>query len=174
MFERFTDRARRVVVLAQQSARELGAGEVGNGHLLLGILREPDGLGGRVLAELGVDAALVREAVARGADADADALRTLGIDLEAVRRAVDGAFGEGALRRRPPRAGHIPFHAVAKKSLELSLREALRLRHRHIGTEHILLGLLRHDPGVAGGVLRRAGVDLDTVESQLCSWTRPA
>jgi ATP-dependent Clp protease ATP-binding subunit ClpA len=169
MFERFTHLARNVVIAAQGTARELDAPEVGNGHLLLGILHEPEGLGGQVLAELGVDAAQVRDAVTR--EADAAALRTLGIDLDAVRRAVDNAFGPGALDRRPPSPRHLPFAAAAKKSLELSLREALRLRSRSIGTEHILLGLLRHDPGVGGGVLRRAGVDHAAVESQLGAWS---
>ncbi len=169
MFERFTRRARGAVVAAQSAARELGASEVGSGHLLLGVLAEREGLGAKTLVELGVDPEQVREAVARRADAAA--LRTLGIDLDAVRRSVEGAFGPGALEGRGSPRGHIRFSAGAKKALELSLREALRLRHRHIGTEHLLLGLLRHDPGVAGGVLRDAGVDLAAVESQLCAWT---
>jgi len=173
MFERFTARARAAVVAAQQTARELGAGEIGDAHLLAGIVHDPDGLAARVLTELGVDPVRVHDAVAATSDADAAALRTLGIDLDEVRRAVDGVFGPGALDRRPPSRRHLPFGAGAKKSLELSLREALRLRHRHIGTEHILLAILRHDPGVGGGVLRRAGVDLAAVEQQLCALTSP-
>lgn len=164
MFQRFTHRARGAVVAAQQEARRLGAAEIQTGHLLLGVLAQRDGLGARALVELGVDPEQVRHAVAGGSDAAA--LRTLGIDLDSVRRSVEGAFGPGALERRGSPRGHIRFSAGAKKALELSLRESLRLRNRHIGTEHVLLGLLDAPHGMAAHVLAELGVTRDGVLAQ--------
>jgi ATP-dependent Clp protease ATP-binding subunit ClpC len=148
MFERFTDRARQVTVDAQATARRLGHGHIGTEHLLLGLL-ENDGIAAQVLSGAG----------------DAEALGAIGIDLGEVRRRMEASFGPGALQWHPdpncrgarPRSGHIPFTPRAKKVLELSLREALSLGHRYIGTEHILLGLIREGEGLAMLVLTRLG-----------------
>jgi ATP-dependent Clp protease ATP-binding subunit ClpA len=167
MFERFTDDARRAVVLAQEEAVALHHGWIGTEHVLLGVLETGSG-GARLLAGFGVDAAGVREdvvrTVGRGDDGiDPDALATLGIDLAAVRERVERAFGPGALSRR----GHcrrsgtsraIPFTARAKKALELTLREAVSLGERELRTEHLVLGLLRERDGVAARVLSERGV----------------
>ena len=131
MFERFTDRARRVVVLAQEEARLLNHNYIGTEHILLGLIRETEGIAGR-------------------------ALRSLGMRLESVRSQVVETIGEG---HRSP-SGHIPFTPRARKVLELSLREALQLGHDYIGTEHILLGLIREGDGVAAQVLEELGADL--------------
>jgi ATP-dependent Clp protease ATP-binding subunit ClpA len=173
MFERFTDRAREVAVRAQVEARRLGHPFIGTEHILLALL-QGDGVAARVLGGLGVTpAAVEREAVAEAGrgplgTADAEALGAIGIDLDEVRRRVEASFGEGALHWRPGRrrgrcrpplhAGHIPFSPRAKKVLELSLREALALKHNYIGTEHILLGLVREGEGLAMLILTRLGV----------------
>jgi len=183
MFERFTDRARQVAIDAQVSARRLGHGHVGTEHLLLGLL-QGDGIGARVLGALGITAAAVeREVLAevgRGplGSGDAEALGAIGIDLEEVRRRVEASFGPGALQWRPGRGcgrdrrlplfgGHIPFTPRAKKVLELSLREALALKHRYIGTEHILLGLVREGEGLAMLVLTRLGAGPDAIRARV-------
>ena len=138
MFERFTDRARRVVVLAQEEARMLNHDYIGTEHILLGLLREGDGVGARTLD-------------------------SLGISLDAVRQQVQEIIGRG---QQAP-SGHIQFTPRAKKALELSLRESLQLGHNCIGTEHMLLGLLREGDGVAAQVLVRLGADLDRVRQQV-------
>jgi len=138
MFERFTDRARRVVVLAQEEARMLKHNYIGTEHILLGLIHEGDGVA-------------------------AEALRALGIRLEAVRERVRDVVGEGSSAA----TGHIPFTPRAKKVLELSLREALQLGHNYIGTEHILLGLIREGDGVAAQVLVALGADLNRVRQQV-------
>jgi hypothetical protein len=138
MFERFTDRARRVVVLAQEEARMLDHNYIGTEHILLGLIHEQEGLA-------------------------AKALTSLGISLQAVRRQVEEIIGRG---KHAP-TGHIPFTPRAKKVLELSLREALQLGHNYIGTEHILLGLIREGDGVAAQVLVRLGADLNRVRHQV-------
>jgi ATP-dependent Clp protease ATP-binding subunit ClpA len=183
MFERFTDRARNVAVDAQRAARRLGHGYVGTEHILLGLL-QGDGIAARVLGGLGVTSGAVeREVLAEvgrgpfGAD-DAAALGTIGIDLEEVRRRVEASFGPGALNWRPGRGcgrgrrlplarGHIPFSPRAKKVLELSLREALALGHNYIGTEHILLGLLREGEGLAMLVLTRLGAGPQLIRARV-------
>jgi hypothetical protein len=134
MFERFTDRARRVLVLAQEEARALNHGFIGTEHILLGLIHEGEGLA-------------------------AKALESLGISLEAVRTKVEDAVGPAG----PSPTGNPPFTPRAKKVLELSLREALQLGHNYIGTEHMLLGLVREGEGVAAQVLRDLGADLVTV-----------
>ncbi|MEU4567608.1 Clp protease N-terminal domain-containing protein [Micromonospora sp. NPDC023956] len=179
MFERFTNRAREVVRRARDEA---GPDRVGSRHLLLALLADPDALATRVLATAGVPADDLRARVARhvhqGAvlgEADAAALRQIGIDLATIEARIDESFGPGALRRpvSPPRRGwwrrHAagPFTPRAKKVLELSLREALHLRHRHVGTEHILLGLLREGDGTAAQVLHEAGVDLSDLRRRV-------
>jgi ATP-dependent Clp protease ATP-binding subunit ClpA len=138
MFERFTDRARRVVVLAQEEARFLNHGYIGTEHLLLGLIHEGEGV-----------AAL--------------ALESLGISLQAVRAQVQEIVGQG----QGTPTGHIPFTPRAKKVLELSLRESQQLRHNYIGTEHILLGLVREGEGVAAQVLVKLGADLPRVRQQV-------
>jgi len=138
MFERFTDRARRVVVLAQEEARLLEHNSIGTEHLLLGLIHEGQGVA-------------------------ATALESLGISLEATRAQVEEVTGQG---RRAP-GGHIPFTPRAKKVLELSLREAKQLGHDYIGTEHILLGLVREGEGVAAQVLVRLGGDLSRVRQRV-------
>ncbi|WP_433533439.1 Clp protease N-terminal domain-containing protein [Micromonospora sp. CA-263727] len=177
MFERFTDRARAVVRRARDEARAEGRRPVGTEHLLLALLADGDGLAVRVLRDTGVTADDLRERIRRHteadgsglAEADAAALREIGIDLAAIVARIEDSFGPDALReagsaprRRWGRRRQLggPFSARAKKVLELSLREALRLRHKHIGTEHILLGLLREGDGLAALVLTEAGADL--------------
>jgi ATP-dependent Clp protease ATP-binding subunit ClpC len=134
LFERFTDRARRVVVLAQEEARLLNHNYIGTEHILLGLLNEGEGIA-------------------------AKALESLGINLSAVREQVVEIIGQG---QQAP-TGHIPFTPRAKKVLELSLREALQLGHNYIGTEHILLGLIREGEGVAAQVLQKLGAELQKV-----------
>jgi Clp amino terminal domain, pathogenicity island component/UvrB/uvrC motif len=143
MFERFTDRARRVVVLAQEEARMLNHGYIGTEHLLLGLIHEGEGVA-------------------------AKALKALGIDLDAVRQEVKEVIGRG---EQPP-SGHIPFTPRAKKVLELSLRESTQLGHNYIGTEHILLGLVREGEGVAAEVLVKLGADLSHVRQQVIQLLR--
>jgi ATP-dependent Clp protease ATP-binding subunit ClpC len=138
MFERFTDRARRVVVLAQEEARMLNHNYIGTEHILLGLIHEGEGVA-------------------------AKALESLGISLEAVRQQVEEIIGQG---QQAP-SGHIPFTPRAKKVLELSLREALQLGHNYIGTEHILLGLIREGEGVAAQILVKLGADLNRVRQQV-------
>jgi ATP-dependent Clp protease ATP-binding subunit ClpA len=177
MFERFTDEARNAVVAAQREASALDHGWIGTEHLLLALLADADGRAARVLRDFAVDVAWARgeveRIVGRGEpDLDADALATLGIDLDAVRERVERTFGAGALSRRRCRGGlmtggALPFTARAKKALELSLREAIAMGDDHIGSEHVLLGLAREGDGVAGGILRSRGIDRDAVRAGL-------
>ncbi|MEJ8279187.1 Clp protease N-terminal domain-containing protein [Pseudonocardia spirodelae] len=165
MFERFTDEARRVVVLAQEIARIRRAPRIGPEHLLLGLLRCPGTPGEELLAAAGVDTRAAERALDRTAGPagpDADALATLGIDLDAVRRAAERSFGAGAFDRASRgrwRSGHLRFDRAAKTVLELALREAVRRGDRFIGTEHVLLGLVRPDTA-ASRVLDEAGMTL--------------
>jgi Clp amino terminal domain, pathogenicity island component/UvrB/uvrC motif len=138
MFERFTDRARRVVVLAQDEARRLNHNYIGTEHILLGLIHEGEGVA-------------------------AKALESLGISLDAVRQQVEEIIGRG----QQAHPGHIPFTPRGKKVLELSLRESLQLGHNYIGTEHILLGLIREGDGVAAQVLVKLGADLNRVRQQV-------
>ncbi|MDX5318152.1 MAG: AAA family ATPase, partial [Actinomycetes bacterium] len=138
MFERFTDRARRVVVLAQEEARMLNHNYIGTEHILLGLIHEGEGVA-------------------------AKALESMGISQDGVRAQVIEIIGEG----QQATTGHIPFTPRAKKVLELSLREALQLGHNYIGTEHILLGLIREGEGVAAQVLTKLGADLNRVRQQV-------
>ena len=138
MLERFTDRARRVVVLAEEEARMLGHNWIGTEHLLLGVLREGDGVAARTLA-------------------------SLGISLQPVRQQVEEIIGP--VQQVP--GEHIPFTPRSKKVLELSLRESLQLGHDRVGTGHLLLGLIREGDGVAAQVLVRLGADLNQVRQQV-------
>ena len=167
MFERFTADAREAVVQAQTEARTLGADRIGTEHVLLGALRTPDTVATRALARLGVDRAEVLAAVRAlpPHSIDADALAGVGIDLDAVRAQVEASFGPGALDAVPSRAkaGHLPFETSGKKLLEVSLREAIRYKHRHIDTGHLLLGVARLDDSTAHRVLSTLGVGTDAV-----------
>ncbi|MEY4327870.1 MAG: hypothetical protein RIR71_540 [Actinomycetota bacterium] len=138
MFEKFTDKARRVVVLAQEEAKLLNHNYIGTEHILLGLIHEGEGVA-------------------------AKALEALGINLEQVREQVQEIIGQG---QQAP-SGHIPFTPRAKKVLELSLREALQLGHSYIGTEHLLLGLIREGEGVAAQVLTKLGADTNKVRQQV-------
>jgi hypothetical protein len=138
MFERFSDRARHVVVLAQDEARRLDHTWIGTEHLLLGLILEGEGVA-------------------------AKALKSLGISLDSVRQQVEEIIGRG---QEAP-SGHIPFTPRTKKVLELALRESQQLGHNYIGTEHILLGLIREGDGVAAQVLVNLGADLNRVRQQV-------
>ena len=139
MFERFTDRARQAVELAHDEAMRLNHSYIGTEHLLLGLIREGEGVA-------------------------AQALEALGISLDGVRQQVEQIIGEG---QQPPPPGEIPYTPRAKKVLELSLREAKQLGHHYIGTEHLLLGLIREGHGVAAQVLTELGADLNRVRQQV-------
>ena len=138
MFQRFTERARRAVVLAQEEARLLGHNYIGTEHLLLGQVHEAEGIAAR-------------------------ALETMGIGLDSVRQKVVDLIGHDA----PTPSGHIPFTPPAKAAFELSLREAMKLGHNYIGTEHILLGLIKKGEGVAAQVLKKLGADLPKVRDSV-------
>ena len=138
MFERFTDRARRVVVLAQREASRLNHNWIGTEHILLGLLHEGEGVA-------------------------AEALESLGISLQSARQQVEEIIGP--VQQVP--AEHIPFTSRSKKVLELSLRESLQLGHDRVGTGHLLLGLIREGDGVAAQVLVRLGADLNQVRQQV-------
>jgi ATP-dependent Clp protease ATP-binding subunit ClpA len=167
MFERFTEEARRVVVLAQEEARDAGDPCIDGAHLLLGIATV-QGPGSRVLRAVGVDVARVRAAIHDVGDPngplDADALAALGIDLGQVRRAAESAFGAGALddrsrRRRKRPSGHLPFTAAAKRALECSLRAAITRGDRSLDSRHLLLGLLDAGERRTDAVLQRLHLD---------------
>ncbi len=138
MFERFTERARQVVVLAQDEARALKHNYIGTEHLLLGLLREEEGIAAR-------------------------ALQSLDITVEEVRAQVARIVGQG----EEVTTGQIPFTPRAKKVLELALREGLSLGHNHIGTEHVLLGLVRENEGVAARILLDFGADAETIRNEI-------
>lgn len=174
MFERFTGEARQVVVEAQEEARTRQADEIRTEHMLAAIYTVRDNLALAVLEEFGVDEAEVLRDIERlhaGSPQalDAEALSTIGIDLDEVRRQVEEAFGPGALDRTRAAlggksgwlVGHIPFEGPSKKALELSLREAIHLGHDHIGAEHILLGLIHTEGGAAHHILAARGVRLE-------------
>jgi ATP-dependent Clp protease ATP-binding subunit ClpA len=193
MFERFTHAAREAVIRARHEARELGQSPIGTQHVLLAMLADHTGPIALALRDSGVDERFVRaeivrrvgprppghEAALAEADAeDAAALKAIGIDLDAVRRAIEENFGPGALHlpRDAPRrrrglfgrlygSGHTPFSPRGKKILELSLREAIRLKQTFIAPEHILLGMLREGNGLAVQILVEAGVDLDRLRA---------
>ena len=196
MFERFTEGARTVVADAHNAARELQQWPIGTEHLLLATVAA-DSPAATVLHGYGIDEMTVRDGIVRHSatpsaavsgpeqDAqDAEALRSIGIDLEAVRRAIEENFGAGALRlphsepppkrgllrgraRPPVIRGHIPLSPRAKKTLGLSLREAVGLHHNFIAPEHLVLGILREGGGLATLILTDAGVDFDRLRADL-------
>jgi ATP-dependent Clp protease ATP-binding subunit ClpA len=188
MFERFTTDARQVVVGAQDEARRLGHPFIGTGHVLISLLATPVAR----LLPFGLDAA--RADVSRLADQlrtpdlsftdadeeDAEALKAIGIDLDKVRAAIEESFGAGSLRLPKPAPkkrgifgkfyagpGHIPFSPRAKKLLEMSLREAIRLKQNFIAPEHILLGVLREGDGMAARILADHEVDIEKLRVDL-------
>jgi ATP-dependent Clp protease ATP-binding subunit ClpA len=203
MFERFTPAARDLVVRAQQEARDLNQSPIGTQHVLLAAVADETGPIAAALREYGVDEVFVRDEIIKRAgspppdtdplpDADSEdkaALKAIGIDLDAVRRAIEENFGPGALQLPPapspkrrgilrrlsgggapqnrPIRGHIPFSPRAKKVLELSLREALRLKHNFIAPEHIALGMLREGQGLGARILADANVDFDKLRADL-------
>jgi ATP-dependent Clp protease ATP-binding subunit ClpA len=200
MFERFTDSARAIVRGAQQEARELHHDHIGTEHLLLAMLRPESGLAARVLAEAGVQRAEVVAGITRWVGekrrftpGDAEALRAIGIDLDAVVQAIEASFGPQALNLPPdvrrrhrldprhlvrrrrrrgdpknrPLRGFTPFAPRSKKVLELSLRESLQLKSKNIGSEHLLLGLLREGEGLATRILVDTGHPLDDLRRRV-------
>jgi ATP-dependent Clp protease ATP-binding subunit ClpA len=194
MFERFTKAARAAVVQAQAEARDLQHEYVGTEHLLLALLEDECGPIAAAMRDRGVDQARVRDEIIKhvgvppaGTDPlpeadgeDAAALKAIGIDLNAVRRAIEENFGPGALRlpgtpepkrrgllRRFSGGGHTPFTARAKKVLELSLREAIRLKHNFIAPEHLMLGIIREGDGLAMLILTDAGIDMRKLRADL-------
>jgi ATP-dependent Clp protease ATP-binding subunit ClpA len=170
MFNRFTHEAREVVERAQDEAAQLGHDYIGTEHLLLGIAA-----GGGLPASLGLDHSALRAAVGGSSQQlDADALATIGIDLDAVRRAVEESFGPGALSGRRPRRGHVPICPKAKKALELALREALTLRDRHIGSDHILLAMTRDSDTGAARALAACGRTPDALRAAVLAARREA
>jgi ATP-dependent Clp protease ATP-binding subunit ClpA len=195
MFERFTDAAREVVVDAKAEAVALHHPYVGTEHLLLALLRPEAGLPATLLARAGITAAAVRERLAGlayqlpdeagtidPAVDDSAALRSIGIDLDSVRSTIDSSFGDGAFDRLALEAGGpphrrgwrrqpSPFNRRSKKVLELSLREALRLRTRAIGAEHLLLGIIREGEGLAVQILVESGVDLTKLRDDIVAAT---
>jgi ATP-dependent Clp protease ATP-binding subunit ClpA len=188
MFERFTDQARQVVWRARDEAQGLSHRYIGTEHLLLALLDPGSGVSYTVLTGAGMTReralAAVEEKVGQGAlgDADAEALRAIGIDLPAVRAKLEELFGPGALdppwepprrgllrRRHPANPGpgtRIPFVPRSKKVMELALREALALKHSYIGSEHILLGVIREGEGLAAQILTEAGLSLDDLRAR--------
>jgi ATP-dependent Clp protease ATP-binding subunit ClpA len=192
MFERFTAAAREVVINAQQEARRLGHPYIGTEHVLLGLIHDEQSPAARLLRPAGIVPAAVRADIQRlvgdkfepdlsftETDAeDAAALKAIGIDLAKVRAAIEESFGAGSLQlpRKEPRrrglfgrktGGHIPFSSRAKKVLELSLREAIRLKHNFIAPEHIMLGLLREGEGLACRILADHEVDFAQLRLEL-------
>ena len=191
MFERFTQGARDAVIRAQAEARELRQTPIGTEHLLLALLGDEPGPIAVALRDSGVDADFVRAEIRRRVgphpamvteeEAEAEdkaALKAIGIDLDAVRAAIEENFGAGALRlpreetaakkrRFFGRSGHVPFSPRAKKVLELSLREALRLNQKFIAPEHILLGVIREGNGLAMRILADQGTDIDQLRADM-------
>jgi ATP-dependent Clp protease ATP-binding subunit ClpA len=192
MFERFTQAAREVVITAQTEATEMRHSPIGTQHLLLALVTDESGAVAIALRPAGVDAVFVRDEIIKhlGApaagldplpDADAEdtaALKAIGIDLDQVRRAIEENFGPGALRLprddQPKRrgffgrmGGRTPFSPRSKKVLELSLREAIRLKQNFIAPEHIMLGVLREGEGLASRILADADVDTTALRTEL-------
>jgi ATP-dependent Clp protease ATP-binding subunit ClpA len=192
MLERFTTQARDVITRAAKEADLLGRQPAGTQHILLALLNEDAGISYTVLHGTGLDAAQVRAEILRLTaspantltDDDATALRSIGIDLDAVLARVEESFGQGALdsgdsaeedererrrgflgRKQAPNSGRTRFTSQARKVIELSLREAVRLHQKEIGTEHLLLGLLRQGDGQAGKIIVSAGVSLEDLRT---------
>ena len=166
IFNRFTKETRACVEAAVEEARLLGHDSVGDEDLLLGILRANEGMGAAALSSLGVTLEGARE---ESEEMLSEALSTIGISLEQVRREAGDAFA-----MRVPDDRRIPFSPRAKKALEGALREAVRLRNNRIGTEHVLLGILRNTDGTAVRMLAGLGVSPEALEDWLCELGAPA
>jgi ATP-dependent Clp protease ATP-binding subunit ClpA len=182
MFERFTAPAREVVISARAQADQLGHRHIGTEHLLLALLSTKAGAPATILAVAGLTEESVRADIARllgsgqFGETDAAALEAIGIDLNAVRAKLEESFGPGALEPevQPTRYGLFGrkvsggrFTPRSKKVLELSLREALRLKHNYIGTEHLLLGLIREGEGLAAQIMVEAGIPFEPLRRDL-------
>jgi ATP-dependent Clp protease ATP-binding subunit ClpA len=168
MFERFTSSARECVVIAQDEARQLGHSWIGTEHLLIALVREPQGLGGRFLRQLGLTPDDLRSEVLRiiGPGAlDRDALAAIGIDLDEVRRRAEEAFGPGALDMGRRCGGQVPFTPRSKKALETARKTAVRLGDNFIASEHLLLGIVQVEDGVGAQVLAGRGLTHDRLEA---------
>lgn len=162
IFDRFTRETRACVEAAVEEARMLGHDSVGDENLLMGILRTDEGIGAAALSSLGVTLEGARE---ESEQMLSDALTSIGISLERVRREAGDAFA-----MRVPDNRRIPFAPRAKKALEQALREAVRLRNSRIGTEHVLLGILRNRDGTAARMLANMGVSPEALENRLCEF----
>jgi len=172
MFERFTEGARTVVSDAVEQACALGHDPVGTQHLLLGLLNPGSGAGYQVLRDAGLQADAARDVIRRRAPGggvltkdDAEALRTVGIDLDVVLERLAESFGPDAVPEVHSRRGRTRLSQPAKKTLQLALREAIWLKSKAIGSEHILLGLLRCDDGDINAVLAELGVTPDALRA---------
>lgn len=183
MFGRFTDGARRVITAAQADARHRRQDRIRSENLLIGLFDAPATPGAVLLGQLGVDRTgvdgAIRARYGKPGEHDAGALAALGIDLDEVRRQAERTFGPGALergpgRRRPRFGGRTDFDRDARKVLELTLREALRLGDRHVGTEHLLLGLLHDRTGDAQEIMAERGVGLSAVRAAVVELGRGA
>ena len=182
MFERFTNGAREVVRSTQELSRELGHRHIGTEHLLLALLTPAGGAVPGILAGVGLTPERVRTQIVSLvrtdglSPGDAEALETIGIDVDAIRAKLEESFGPGVLAPEPPgpKRGHLRFTPRARKVLQLSLREALHLKNRFIAPEHILLGLIREGEGLAAKIMHDAGVDLDRVRTLTTAALRPA
>jgi ATP-dependent Clp protease ATP-binding subunit ClpA len=172
VFERFTVSARKVVTVAVEEATTLGHDSVGTSHVLLGLLSPETGAGFQVLASAGLQADRVREAIRRRTprdgfltEDDAESLRTVGIDLDVVLEHLKESFGPDSVPADQPRRGRVRIDRPAKKTLQLALREAIWLKAGALGSEHILLGLLRSDDGDVNAILAELGVNPDDLRS---------
>jgi ATP-dependent Clp protease ATP-binding subunit ClpA len=180
MFERFTSSARECVASAQEEAAALHHGYIGTEHLLIALAGERGGLGGQVLRGLGVSQEELRASLAAGAEPpgiDSDALASIGIDLNEVRRRAEETFGPGALeagQRRRSNGGYLPFTPKSKKALELALRSALHLDDDFIGSEHLLLGVARVEEDTGAKLLKERGITLDRLEAAIRDARRAA
>jgi ATP-dependent Clp protease ATP-binding subunit ClpC len=179
VFERFTDRARRVIVLAQEEARMFNADYVGTGHILLGLLGEGEGVAARSLESLGISLEIARTHVEHALKENLQALAAEDSQAEEPVSQVEQTIGQNepatealqgeepvGRRQQAPR-GHIPFNKRVKKVLELALRESLGLNHNYIGTEHLLLGVIREGEGVGAQVLIKLGADLTVTRARV-------
>ena len=176
MFERFTSSARGTVIRARDEAVDAGDDRVGTEHVVIALANDT-GIAGEVLRDAGVTANALRwarneKSAAPDVDLDADALRSLGIDLDDVRRSVDVPAGAAGGARGRQRGGHVPFSPDAKKTLERAVREALTLGQNRLGSEHVLLGVLDVDDGPGAQLLRALDVDLDQLRATVIERSR--
>jgi ATP-dependent Clp protease ATP-binding subunit ClpA len=175
MFELFNEAARKVLLHASQEASALGHQEITPEHLVLGVMKEVDGIAAIALAEHGVKRRQLADAITDTGTADPEILRTIGVDLQSVRRQAEANFGPGALDRPRrtglfrslPKGGAMPYTNAATKALEKSLQEAQALTASSIGTEHILLGLLADEQDPAPRTLRQLGADPTALRESL-------